>query len=242
MLIPYKNQANGKKEQVAQMFNNIAYRYDFLNHFLSLGIDTIWRRKAINCLKDINPRRILDVASGTADLAIEALRLNPDEIIGIDISEEMLSIGQKKIERKGLQRKITLQKGDSENLQFNDDSFDAITVAFGVRNFENLEKGLSEIFRILKPNGRLVILEFSKPRKFPVKQIYNFYFKQILPFVGKLISKDKSAYSYLPESVDLFPENQKFISILEKCGFVNCINRQLTFGVASIYTGEKNKK
>jgi len=236
---PYNDQNAGKKEQVATMFNKIAYRYDFLNHFLSLGIDKIWRRKAINYLKNSSPKRILDVASGTADLAIESLRLNPEKVIGIDISEEMLRIGIAKVERKGLQHKIRLQVGDSENLQFENDYFDAITVAFGVRNFENLEKGLSEMFRVLKPKGKVVILEFSNPQKFPVKQIYNFYFKQILPFVGKIVSKDKSAYSYLPESVIQFPDNQKFSLMLKEIGFVNCIVKQLSFGIASIYIAEK---
>lgn len=240
MITPYKNNKSGKKEQVAQMFNNIARRYDFLNHFLSLGIDNIWRRKAIKQLKNIysNPV-ILDVASGTGDLAIAALKLNPQKVTGIDISEEMLNIGIKKIQKKGFQDIIELKKGDSENLEFNNDTFDAITVAFGVRNFENLNKGLAEMHRVLKPDGKVVILEFSKPRVFPVKQVYQFYFKAILPLLGRIISKDSSAYTYLPESVSAFPERELFIQELETIGYKNCTFKSLSFGIATIYTGIK---
>ena len=240
MITPYKDNKSSKKEQVAQMFNNIARHYDFLNHFLSLGIDKIWRKKAIKCLKDISPNPvILDVASGTGDLAIAALKLNPEKVIGIDISEEMLNVGIKKIRRKGYQDTIELKKGDSENLEFENDFFEGITVAFGVRNFENLNKGLSEMHRVLKPGGKAVILEFSKPKVFPVKQIYNFYFKAILPLVGKIISKDNSAYTYLPESVNRFPERDLFINELEKVGFRNCTFMPLSFGIASIYVAVK---
>ncbi len=240
MLTPYKNNKSGKKEQVALMFNNIARRYDFLNHFLSLGIDKIWRRKTINTLKGIasNPT-LLDVASGTGDLAITALKLKPKKIIGIDISEEMLRFGMEKIKKKSLEDKITLQKGDSENIEFESNYFDGVTVAFGVRNYENLNKGMSEMYRVLKSNGKLAVLEFSKPKSFPIKQIYNFYFKTILPFVGKLVSKDKAAYTYLPESVTQFPERDLFIKELEKVGFKNCSFTPLSFGIASIYSAEK---
>ncbi len=240
MITPYKDNKSGKKEQVAQMFNNIARHYDFLNHFLSLGIDKIWRKKAIQCLKDISPNPvILDVASGTGDLAIAALKLNPEKVIGIDISEEMLNVGIEKIRRKGCHDIIELQKGDSENMKFNSDFFDGIIVAFGVRNFENLNKGLAEMHRTLKTGGKVVILEFSKPKAFPVKHIYNFYFKVILPLIGNIISKDNSAYTYLPESVDQFPERKLFIKELEKVGFKDCTFRSLSFGIASIYSAVK---
>lgn len=240
MITPYKDNKSGKKEQVAQMFNNIARRYDFLNHFLSLGIDNLWRKKAIKCISSIasNPL-ILDVATGTGDLAIAALKLNPQKVIGIDISTEMLNVGIKKIKRKGYQNLIELKKGDSENLEFDDNTFDGITAAFGVRNFENLDKGLSEMYRVLKPKGKIVILEFSKPRVFPVKQFYNFYFKAILPLLGKIISKDDSAYTYLPESVNQFPERELFIQKLEQVGFKNCSFKPLSFGIASLYWAYK---
>ena len=222
------------------MFNNIARRYDFLNHFLSLGIDKIWRRKAIKMLKGISSNPIiLDVASGTGDLAIAALKLNPKQIIGIDISEEMLRFGIEKIKRKNLDQIIELKKGDSENLEFENEYFDGITVAFGVRNFENLSKGLSEMYRVLKPEGQVAILEFSKPKSFPIKQLYNFYFKSVLPFIGKIVSKDNSAYTYLPESVNQFPERKLFINEMEKVGFENCNCSQLSFGIASIYSAKK---
>ena len=240
MLTPYKNNESGKKEQLAFMFNNIARRYDFLNHFLSLGIDKIWRRKAIKMLEGISSNPILlDVASGTGDLAIAALKLNPKQIIGIDISEEMLRFGMEKIKRKNLDQIIELQKGDSENLEFENELFDGITVAFGVRNFENLSKGLSEMYRVLKPEGMVAILEFSKPKSFPIKQLYNFYFKSVLPFIGKIVSKDNSAYTYLPESVNRFPERKLFIDEMEKVGFKNCNYMQLSFGIASIYSAKK---
>ncbi len=237
---PYKESEAGKKEQVAQMFNNIAPRYDFLNHFLSLGIDTIWRKKAIACLKQENPKLLLDIATGTGDLAITANKiLNPDKIIGIDISEGMLSFGREKLVKLNLQDKIQLISGDSENIPFSENYFDAATVAFGVRNFENLDKGLTEINRILKPEGSLVVLEFSKPKTFPIKQIYNFYFNQILPTIGKLVSKDARAYSYLPESVQAFPDGVDFINHLQKAGFKQTYYKTLMFGIASIYYGKK---
>jgi len=240
MLTPYKDNKSGKKEQVANMFNNIARRYDFLNHFLSLGIDKIWRRKTIKSLKGISENStLLDVASGTGDLAIAALKHKPKQIIGIDISQEMLNIGIDKIKKKKLDHIITLQKGDSENIEFNDNHFEAITVAFGVRNFEDLNKGLSEMCRVLKPEGKVAILEFSKPKQFPVKQIYNFYFKRMLPFIGRVISKDYAAYTYLYDSVDQFPEGDLFVAELKKVGFKDCKSKKLSFGIASIYSASK---
>jgi demethylmenaquinone methyltransferase/2-methoxy-6-polyprenyl-1,4-benzoquinol methylase len=240
MLTPYKNNESGKKEQVASMFNNIARRYDFLNHFLSLGIDKIWRRKTIKSLNGIPKNSILlDVASGTGDLTIAALKQKPKQIIGIDISQEMLNVGIDKIKKKKLDHIISLQKGDSENIKFEDNHFDAITVAFGVRNFEDLKKGLSEMNRVLKPQGKVAILEFSKPKQFPVKQIYNFYFKRMLPFIGRVISKDYAAYTYLYDSVNQFPEGSQFIAELEKVGFKDCKSRKLSFGIASIYSANK---
>ncbi len=221
------------------MFNNIAGKYDFLNHFLSAGIDILWRKKAVSLLQSEKPKLLLDIATGTADFAIEALRLNPDKIIGVDISEGMLAVGREKLAKRGLASKIELKYGDSENLPFPDNTFDAITVAFGVRNFENLPKGLSEMNRVLKPGGTAVVLEFSKPRSFPMKQLYQFYFKNILPVVGKIVSKDNAAYTYLPESVQAFPDGQEFISIFEEVGFKSTKWHSLTFGISAIYTGKK---
>jgi demethylmenaquinone methyltransferase/2-methoxy-6-polyprenyl-1,4-benzoquinol methylase len=238
-VVPYKTDIDSKKDQVAKMFNNISGRYDFLNHFLSAGIDVIWRRKAIKLLREIQPKNILDVATGTGDFAIEALQLNPEKIIGIDISDGMLKVGRKKMILKGYSDIIQLIHGDSENLPFEENKFDAAIVAFGVRNFENLEKGLSEIIRVLKPGGKLVVLEFSKPTRFPFKQVYTLYFKAILPLIGRIVSKDKSAYTYLPESVDAFPDGSKFTTILTKVGFNNTTCKPLTFGISSLYTGSK---
>lgn len=238
MIKPY-NQNEGKKKQVAGMFNNIAHRYDFLNHFLSLNIDKIWRRKAISLLRQQKPKRILDIASGTGDLAIEACKLHPEKVIGIDISTGMLDIGREKIQNLGLNHIIELEEGDSENLRFDDESFDAITVAFGVRNFENLEKGLREMNRVLKTGGKCIVLEFSKPEKFPIKQLYNFYFRFILPGIGRLFSKDKRAYTYLPESVAEFPDGKTFTALLLQCGFKTARQMKQTFGIASIYESTK---
>ena len=238
-VIPYKENPESKKEQVATMFNNISKRYDFLNHFLSLGIDIIWRKKAIKLLEETQPKEILDIATGTGDFALAALKLKPTKVTGIDISEGMLSVGKEKIKRKGLQEIVELRLGDSENLEFHSNTFDAYTVAFGVRNFENLEKGLTEMLRVLKPNGTSIILEFSKPTAFPVKQMYNFYFNYVLPGIGKLVSKDNAAYTYLPESVDAFPDGEKFISILSKVGYKNITEIRLMFGIASIYKSNK---
>lgn len=241
VVTPYKNQTTSKKEQVAAMFDNIAPKYDFLNQLLSLGIHKGWRRKAIRLLEVQKPKTILDIATGTADFAIEAMKLNPTKVVGVDISEGMLKLGRDKINKLGLQNKIELKTGDSESLPFSDNSFDAITVGFGVRNFENLEKGVADIYRVLNPDGMLVILEFSKPIHFPVKQVYNFYFKYVTPFVGKLFSKDSSAYTYLPESVKAFPAGEEFLKILNKAGFKETKAISLTFGIASIYIARKIK-
>lgn len=237
--VPYKDSGRSKKDQVEEMFDHISHRYDFLNHLLSLNVDKIWRRKAIKLLERYNPETILDIATGTGDFAIAAKRLNPKHITGVDISEGMLNIGRKKLKRMELEQLIELQKGDSEDLPFADNSYDAVIVAFGVRNFENLEKGLTEIFRVLKPGGACIVLEFSKPRKVPFRQLYFFYFDKILPLLGKMVSKDNRAYTYLPESVREFPDGDSFISVLSKTGFEN--NRWLpqTFGIASIYEAQK---
>ncbi|MCK5278487.1 MAG: bifunctional demethylmenaquinone methyltransferase/2-methoxy-6-polyprenyl-1,4-benzoquinol methylase UbiE [Cyclobacteriaceae bacterium] len=236
---PYKKEVLGKKEQVALMFNNISHKYDLLNHLLSLGIDIQWRKKAIKLLRPTNPKTILDVATGTGDFAIQSLSLNPEKVTGVDISDGMLEIGREKIRKKNLDHIITLEHGDSENLLFKDNNFDAVIVAFGVRNFENLENGLAHMFRVLKKNGKVIILEFSKPASFPFKQIYSFYFKSILPIIGNVVSKDNSAYTYLPESVQAFPERSKFLDILNKTGFNHTECILLTFGICSIYTGIK---
>jgi demethylmenaquinone methyltransferase / 2-methoxy-6-polyprenyl-1,4-benzoquinol methylase len=236
---PYKDQALGKKAQVAEMFNNISPKYDFLNHLLSLGIDVIWRKKAIRLLKESQPKTILDVATGTADFAIQAVSLSPEKIVGVDIAEGMLEVGRIKIKQKKLDHLITLETGDSEQLNFQDNNFDAVIVAFGVRNFENLENGLSNMQRVLKKDGTVIILEFSRPTAFPFKQIYYFYFKYVLPIIGRLVSKDTSAYTYLPESVNAFPQGDTFLRILEKAGFKSTQCIPLTFGICSIYTGLK---
>lgn len=238
-VVPYKDKDGSKKEQVATMFNNISKKYDFLNHFLSLGIDILWRKKAIRLLKPHQPKVMLDIATGTGDFALEALKLNPEKVVGIDISEGMLNVGKEKMKTKQVDHIINLQLGDSENLPFDEATFDAYTVGFGVRNFENLEKGLSEMLRVLKPNGHAVILEFSKPKSFPIKQLYNFYFNNILPGIGKLVSKDNAAYTYLPESVNAFPEGEDFVEILKKVGYNNPKSIPLMFGIASIYTATK---
>ena len=238
MITPQKNSTESKKSQVANMFNNIAKSYDFLNHTLSFGMDFYWRKKAINQLVN-NPKRILDIATGTADFAIAASKLDKAEIIGIDISKKMIEIGNKKIKSKGLESRIKLQLADSEDLPFKNDHFHAITAGFGVRNFENIKKGLTEIWRVLQENGIVVILEPSTPRAFPIKQIYRIYFHQILPFLGRLISKDRNAYNYLPESVDAFPENKEFVTILKDVGFSEVKFTPLTFGIVSLYIAIK---
>ena len=236
---PYAPEGS-KKEQVSQMFDNIAPKYDFLNRLLSARMDTVWRKNMINKLRKDHPKVFLDVATGTADVALEiAKRLEPQRIIGLDISHEMLEYGRKKVTKKDLDDTIELVLGDSENLPFEDNSFDAITAAFGVRNFENLEKGLAEMRRVLRPGGQLVILEFSQPTMFPFKQIYNGYFKYILPNIGRLTSKDPKAYNYLYESVQAFPDGKDFANVLAKVGFSeNTIDPQ-TLGICTIYTGRK---
>lgn len=238
-VVPDAGSKLSKKEQVADMFNNIAGKYDFLNHFLSLGIDKGWRKKAIAEIAKVQPKTILDVATGTGDLAIAASKLNPEKIIGIDIAAQMLDVGRQKLKEKGLTELISMQVGDSEALPFADNSFDAITCAYGVRNFEHLEAGLKEMCRVLRPGGKLAILEFSHPKQFPVKQGYQFYFKYILPTLGKLVSKHSTAYSYLPESVMAFPEGQRFCGILAQCGFKEPKARPLTFGITTLYTATK---
>ncbi len=239
-VVPYKDSALTKKQQVAGMFDDIACRYDFMNRFLSAGIDTRWRKKAINHLTELKPKMILDVATGTADVAIMASRLlNPDTIVGIDISDGMLEIGRKKINELNLQNTIELLNGDSEAISFNDNTFDAVTVAFGVRNFQHLETGLQEIKRVLKPGGKLVVLEFSKPKMPFVRSIYNFYMKIVTPNMGKLFSKNRDAYKYLDESIQKFPEGKNFTAILDELGYKNTINKPLSLGICSIYCGEK---
>jgi demethylmenaquinone methyltransferase/2-methoxy-6-polyprenyl-1,4-benzoquinol methylase len=235
---PYNN-SDSKKNQVAQMFDNIAFRYDFLNSLLSLGIHKGWRKKCIKLIAKKNPQYILDVATGTADFAIEALKLNPTKVVGVDISEGMMKFGRVKIEKLKAQSKITLHYGDAETFDLADNSMDAITVGFGVRNFEHLEKGLINMNRILKPGGQICILEFSTPRKFPFKQFYKFYFKFVTPTLGKIFSKDARAYTYLPESIKVFPDNEHFVSILKNCGYVNASFESLNFGLAAIYLAEK---
>jgi demethylmenaquinone methyltransferase/2-methoxy-6-polyprenyl-1,4-benzoquinol methylase len=236
---PYGDESSSKKQEVATMFNNISAKYDFLNHFLSLGIDKLWRKRAIKELKALKPKRILDIATGTGDFALEALKINPHNIIGVDISEGMLKVGMEKMKAKEVDHIISLRLGDSENLPFENEVFDAITVGFGVRNFENLEKGLSEMLRVLKPGGKAIVLEFSKPKSFPIKQLFGFYSNYLIPFFGKLFSKDKRAYSYLPESVKVFPEGQAFRDILTNVGFENVSSFTVSGGIATIYSGTK---
>ncbi len=239
---PY-NDVFAKKQQVEQMFDNIAHKYDFLNHFLSLGVDNIWRKRAIDLLAKVKPGLVLDVATGTGDLAFAAAKkLSRVRINGVDISRGMLEIGKQKAIKKGLTDRIQFAVADSENLPFDDDTFDAITVAFGIRNFENLEKGLSEILRVLKPNGIFVILETSVPDKTPYRQGYMFYTKYILPNIGRLFSRDQSAYSYLSKSASVFPYGDALNNILSNIGFINVENKPQTFGVASIYTASKAYK
>lgn len=238
-VVPDAGSNLSKKAQVADMFNNIAGKYDFLNHFLSLGIDKGWRKKAIREIQKVQPRNILDVATGTGDLAIAAAALKPDKITGVDIAEQMLAVGRTKIAEKQLEGMITLQTGDSEAMPFSDNSFDAVTCAYGVRNFENLEKGLTEMSRVMRPGGKLAILEFSKPQRFPVKQLYAFYFRYILPTLGKMVSKHSTAYTYLPQSVMAFPEGKVFCDTLTRCGFKDAKARPLTLGITTLYTATK---
>jgi demethylmenaquinone methyltransferase/2-methoxy-6-polyprenyl-1,4-benzoquinol methylase len=238
-ITPYKDSSLGKKEQVAQMFDNISGNYDSLNRVISFGIDIKWRKKVLKIVSDTNPKIILDIATGTGDLAILMTQTKAEKIIGLDISAGMLEVGKKKVADKNLSNVIDLVLGDSENIPFEDNYFDAITVGFGVRNFENLEKGFSEILRVLKPGGVFVILETSVPDKTPYKQGYRFYSKNILPIIGKLFSKDNSAYGYLSESAAVFPYGEALNNILRKIGFIDVVAMPQTFGVATIYSASK---
>ena len=238
-ITPYKDSGLNKKKQVQKMFDTISGNYDGLNRVISFGIDVKWRKKVIKIVSDSNSQSVLDIATGTGDLAISLVGTGAKRIVGLDLSEGMLSVGRKKIKEKGLSERIEMIQGDSEALPFEDDSFDAITVAFGVRNFENLKKGLSEIHRVLKPGGTFVVLETSVPTKFPFKQGYHFYTKNLLPLIGKVFSKDKVAYSYLSESAAAFPHGKKFNNILTKIGFIRVENKPQTMGVATIYTASK---
>ncbi len=231
--------SKGKKQQVRAMFNDIAPRYDLLNHLLSANIDKSWRKKVRKELENIHPEIILDVATGTGDLAIELAKLPVKKIIGIDIAAEMLEVGRVKVKNKGLDQLIELQVGDSEHIHFDDNHFDAVSVAFGVRNYENLSKGLKEMQRVLKPGGKVVILEFSKPAAFPMKNIYRFYFNHILPTIGKVVSKNSSAYTYLPNSVAAFPEGDVFMEKMQQAGFKQARQHRLSFGIATLYIGTK---
>ncbi|MCB0382341.1 MAG: bifunctional demethylmenaquinone methyltransferase/2-methoxy-6-polyprenyl-1,4-benzoquinol methylase UbiE [Psychroserpens sp.] len=237
---PYKDSDLNKKQQVTQMFDNISKEYDGLNRVISFGIDIKWRNKVVDIVAKSHPETILDIATGTGDLAISLAKTSASKIVGLDISDGMLEVGRKKINTKKLNEKISMVIGDSENLPFDDHSFDAITVAFGVRNFETLEKGLAEIYRVLKPGGVFVILETSVPIKTPFKQGYNFYTKYILPTIGKVFSKDQSAYSYLCESASVFPFGEALNNILRKIGFINVVDQPQTFGVATIYSASKS--
>jgi len=238
-ITPYKDSTASKKEQVTTMFDTISTNYDGLNRVISFGIDVKWRKKVVKFVAEVKPQRILDVATGTGDLAINLVNTGASEIIGLDISAGMLEVGKEKIEHKNLDDTIKMVLGDGEKIDFPDAHFDAITVSFGVRNFEHLEKGLSEIYRVLKPGGIFVVLETSVPTKTPYKQGYNFYTKKILPLIGKLFSKDKVAYAYLSESAASFPYGIAFNNILQKIGFKNITDRPQTFGVATIYTASK---
>lgn len=236
---PYSTKGE-KKEQVAEMFNNIAHRYDFLNHFFSLGIDKTWRRKALGAVLEKKPARVLDVATGTADFAIRLAQLDSNiAITGADISQRMLDVGMRKIRQGKLTSRIELVLADSEKMPFVESAFDVVTVGFGVRNFQNLEIGLKEIHRVLRPGGMIVVLEFSKPRKFPIKQLFRFYFFRVVPLIGRLVSKDARAYTYLPESVDAFPDGDQFLAIMRHCGFSETKCRRFTGGIASLYTALK---
>lgn len=238
-ITPYNSQEKDKKQQVEDMFDSIAPTYDKLNRILSLRIDTIWRKNVIKLLKKQQPKTILDIATGTADLAIAMKEVQPSKIVGLDLSEEMLQVGRKKINNKQLDTLIEMVKGDSENLQFKDQSFDAITCAFGVRNFGNLQAGLKEMCRVVKDNGQVIILEFSKPKNTFFQKIYYFYFFNVLPFVGNLLSGDNRAYTYLPESVNAFPSGEAFANELKQAGFKSILCKPQTFGICTIYQAKK---
>ena len=235
---PYQS-SDSKKEQVAQMFDNISHRYDFLNNLLSFGIQKGWRKKCVRLLKDKNPKQILDVATGTGDFAIECAKLQPERIVGIDISEGMMKIGNEKIRKLNLDKIISLEKGSAENASYENDSFDAIVIGYGVRNFEDLTKGLTNLLRMLKPGGEIVILEFSYPTNPVIKSLYTFYFSYVTPLIGRIFSKDPRAYSYLTESVKAFPNNQNFVDILSRLHYKDASYRTLSFGIAAIYRASK---
>ena len=237
--LPYPGVERDKKQQVSEMFNRIALSYDFLNHFLSAGIDRHWRKIAVKMLRPSKPKIILDVATGTADFAMEAVSLNPEKIVGVDLAENMLEIGERKIRKMNLENIISLKQADSEALPFPENNFDAVTIGFGIRNFMNPQKGLEEMYRVLKPGGKIAVLEFSKPQNFLVKNVFNFYFKRFCPWIGAIVSKDKKAYQYLHDSVKSFPQGHEFVNMMETAGFKNTFQRKLTFGIASIYLGEK---
>ncbi len=235
---PPAGESDGKTEQVAAMFDAIAPRYDLLNRVLSMGTDRRWRRKAVRVLGRHRPRHVLDVATGTGDLAVEALSVGAESVVGVDIAERMLEVGRRKIDRLGLADRVTLRYGDALRLPFEDATFDAALVAFGVRNFENLESGLAEIHRVLRPGGLLVVLEFSRPRHFPVRQLYGMYSRFVLPAIGRLLSGDSGAYRYLPASIRVFPDGEDFLAVMRNAGYDHAVDERLTFGVASIYTGQ----
>ena len=239
-ITPYNSEAT-KKSQVEDMFDNIAPKYDLLNHVLSMKIDVLWRNTLVNWMKKDSPQEVLDVATGTGDLAIAVEKGTGSKVIGLDLSQQMLNVGVIKIKKLKLDGKISMQKGDAENLPFEDNRFDAVSVAFGVRNFENLQKGLSDMFRVTKPGGYCLVLEFSNPRNFPMKQLFTFYSKYCLPFLGKMISKDPSAYTYLPESVKAFPDGPEFIQIFKSVGYSETNWIPMTGGICSIYIGQKLK-
>lgn len=236
---PYSDSDLSKKQQVEQMFDNISPKYDLLNRVLSMGIDVSWRKKVVKSVKASSPQTILDIATGTGDLAIQMAKSTDAKITGFDLSAGMLEVGRKKVKEEGFENRIEMIQGDAENMPFADNSFDCITVAFGIRNFENLEKGLNDIYRVLKPGGKFIILEFSQPESFPMKQLYGFYSKNILPLIGKKISKDQSAYTYLPDSVKAFPYGENMKKILKNSNFVQPFDKKLTFGIASIYESSK---
>ena len=236
---PYSESDLSKKEQVEQMFDNISGKYDLLNRILSMGIDVRWRKKVVKSVKKANPKTVLDIATGTGDLAIQIAKSTQAQITGFDLSAGMLEVGRKKVTKEKLDDRIEMIQGDAENMPFENNSFDVITVAFGVRNFENLKKGLDEIYRVLKPGGKFIILEFSQPECFPMKQLYAFYSKNILPKIGKQISKDESAYTYLPDSVKAFPYGEEMKKILKNSNFSKSSDKKLTFGIASIYESLK---
>lgn len=236
---PPVGMVEGKKPAIRKMFNAIAPRYDLLNRVLSGGIDQQWRRRVIRMLIRDEPGRVLDVATGTADLAIMAARKGVEHVVGVDISEDMLEVGRRKVTTADLDGRVTLQTADAEELPFSDNEFDAVTVSFGVRNFEDLDAGLSELFRVLRPGGRLLVLEFSRPKAFPIRQFYAFYNRFILPAVGRLLSGDSGAYTYLPESIAIFPEGKDFLDHMERAGFSDTSGQRLTFGISSLYAGRK---